>query len=1042
MKKVLLITLFGLLLASCGANSAQTSNKESTVPAYEGMTVSRSSRPLKKLKLSEGEKIDDNHKEHDEEIEKDITDIVTIDVQTDEEVKYYVNPNEMFIIEVHLSNPSDFEIQSFTLNGKKYANYMFKEGSTMELLLLETTAPSTSGYINYTIDAIKYIEGTEIKDVDMSKGNKSIIAGVSYTLPPKATITNYSINTTYVEMSIDIDDSFNLIGNNELSIHLSDGQKAIQSKNLKVGHNSIKFDNLEMSKEYQYGIVAVYDYVDGRDLHPEWILKNTFKTLGAFQIKKVAVSKTSVSFDVERKGEVGIIDSISLFDANDNSLVEKGSSSTRVFENLLSNHSYNLYVDFSYTVNGAKISDWVAEKDITTVAKMAPTLTFDSSSSDKTSISYNVSTKDIDGILNITKVELLKNGAVVKDNGTSLSGTFSGLLSNNDYAVRVSYTYDLNDGQGLMTNSITKDIVTVAKATPTVVIADDETTGTTIKAQVSLNDEDSLGYIDSVQLFKNDELVSTNSSKEISFNNLDYYTDYKVVVTFSYDLNDGIGIRTSNFSKNYKTSPYLAFNSCKIINTSAVSEGETIYMQVSLNNPQGALPTSVVVNGQSYNCSSSTTPNKLFVEIVNEGQFEGGDTNLVIEKVNMILDGNSYSIIPSVNNSDNVFINGIVSVLEIKFVDENFEPLEWGYSSKMVYVLVTLSNKTEYTIYSVSFSYNSHSRVTRSDDSIHIIDSNHFYFAWSGRSGWNNIYFTELSYRNSTIDKTITLQDLSCSYFKSFDDTVHYVSKIDDLLDMDDGYYYELSNDIDLTGIEWNMTNDFYGIFDAKNHSIKNMSLVKTFTDSNAYFGLFTDVDGIVENLSIKSMTCIVSVTGEAYVCVGAVGAWAADTTDEEARAIIRNCVVDDDSNIIINASANQRLYVGGLVGVMPNGGEFNNNVNNAFIKINMDGLLSGRIDYHIGGICGHSNRCDYFNNTNNGDIEAICGEIGGMCGSVEVKYSFLSRDMYYLAYNTNNGNITARASVKTHVGAMYGNIKGDYVLTDNINNGTITLKQ
>ena len=30
----------------------------------------------------------------------DITDIVTIDVQTDDEVKYYVKPNETFIIEV------------------------------------------------------------------------------------------------------------------------------------------------------------------------------------------------------------------------------------------------------------------------------------------------------------------------------------------------------------------------------------------------------------------------------------------------------------------------------------------------------------------------------------------------------------------------------------------------------------------------------------------------------------------------------------------------------------------------------------------------------------------------------------------------------------------------------------------------------------------------------------------------------------------------------------------------------------------------------
>ena len=109
----------------------------------------------------------DPHTDHVEELPEEIEELVTITVEADDEVKYYVRPGETFIVEVHIANPDDFEIQSFTLNGKKYANYMFKDGSTMELLLLEVTAPATSGYTSYSIDAIKYIDGTEIKDVDM-----------------------------------------------------------------------------------------------------------------------------------------------------------------------------------------------------------------------------------------------------------------------------------------------------------------------------------------------------------------------------------------------------------------------------------------------------------------------------------------------------------------------------------------------------------------------------------------------------------------------------------------------------------------------------------------------------------------------------------------------------------------------------------------------------------------------------------------------------------------------------------------------------------
>ena len=201
-----------LILSSLSACNAPGINKH--VPIYKGMTVSKTSRAVPKSVLEDdgdtsnttGNTETDERKEHDDEIEKDIENIITINVETDDSVKYYVKPSETFIVEVHIDNPNDFEIQSFTLNGNKYANYMFKEGSTMELLLLETTAPAESGYHEYTIDAIKYIDGTEIKDVDMSSANKTIKVGVSYIKSPTASVTKYNISSTSAEMTIDVSD--------------------------------------------------------------------------------------------------------------------------------------------------------------------------------------------------------------------------------------------------------------------------------------------------------------------------------------------------------------------------------------------------------------------------------------------------------------------------------------------------------------------------------------------------------------------------------------------------------------------------------------------------------------------------------------------------------------------------------------------------------------------------------------------------------------------------------------------------------------------
>ena len=80
---------------------------------------------------------------------------------------YYAKKGQDVYITVHLENPDEFEIVSFTLNGKKYTNYMFEKGSDLENLVLKVNVGDLEGLVDYTIDAIKYIDGEDIKDVKM-----------------------------------------------------------------------------------------------------------------------------------------------------------------------------------------------------------------------------------------------------------------------------------------------------------------------------------------------------------------------------------------------------------------------------------------------------------------------------------------------------------------------------------------------------------------------------------------------------------------------------------------------------------------------------------------------------------------------------------------------------------------------------------------------------------------------------------------------------------------------------------------------------------
>nr|MCR4660489.1 hypothetical protein [Clostridia bacterium] len=214
-------------LIACGKGEANN-NAKGVIPTYQGMTIKNANyyENATNAFVTPNNADDVNVAENNIDSEEDVSEIdphidenledtrideiVKIDVITDDIVKYYVKPNEIFIVEVHIDNPNDYEIQSFTLNGKKYANYMFKEGSTMELLLLEVTAPATSGYIEYLIDAIKYIDGTEIKDVDMSTGEKTIKAGIAYTSEPNAVVNNEVISTTGISLDITINDDNNI----------------------------------------------------------------------------------------------------------------------------------------------------------------------------------------------------------------------------------------------------------------------------------------------------------------------------------------------------------------------------------------------------------------------------------------------------------------------------------------------------------------------------------------------------------------------------------------------------------------------------------------------------------------------------------------------------------------------------------------------------------------------------------------------------------------------------------------------------------------
>ena len=157
------------------------------VPVYTGMTVSNQSpfevayagdaqyEQLAATGTFEGNHVGAEKKPSTPDLKDTVRDTLRVDGSA--KMLYYAKPNEDIFVTVHIDNPNQYEILSFTLNGKKYSSYMLEEGSDMENLVLKVNVGDVEGIVEYTIDAIKYVDGTEIKDVKM-KGDQTVRIGV------------------------------------------------------------------------------------------------------------------------------------------------------------------------------------------------------------------------------------------------------------------------------------------------------------------------------------------------------------------------------------------------------------------------------------------------------------------------------------------------------------------------------------------------------------------------------------------------------------------------------------------------------------------------------------------------------------------------------------------------------------------------------------------------------------------------------------------------------------------------------------------------
>ncbi|MBQ8287596.1 MAG: leucine-rich repeat protein [Clostridia bacterium] len=565
---------------------------------------------------------------------------------------YYVNSGEDFYITVHIDNPDKFEIVSFTLNGEKYSSYMFEDGSDMENLILKCNAGDAKGIVEYTIDAIKYIDGTEIKDVRL-EGDQTVKVGVYTEDQPTAALSDITANFDQISVAVTVNDAAGLLTLTESRVYAVLYKEASVVNKQQISFNEtsvVHFTGLNDGTEYRVAVVADYDALDGAGKSERIIAEQTIETPAVVTAQVSAVSHAEAIAKLVWHDDAPDKNAVSFALYKGGKKIRDLSGDETKLADLQSGIVYTLIVEYKY--NGSVRTRSI---NFTTESVSEPTLAITDVQPDLYSVSMKLSKNDPNDLLTVDKVELKLDGTVVATASDGNSVTFTDLEVLKTYTVEVTYSYDLMDGTGKQTKTALQSVVTQSKGLEIyegAILG----IGTCTDKEVYIN----MPLLASA--FRGSSIVSvvmgdgvtemgphafqecvllTNVELSDTLTAISFYAFESCTALTDITLHDGItcieegafngsGLQTIRFGKNTETIGALAFAYCDDLLSIALPEGlevldEQMFLYstnlVSVTLPDGL---KTISNGAFKNCHALEEINlPQSIEAIGDNAFEG-----------------------------------------------------------------------------------------------------------------------------------------------------------------------------------------------------------------------------------------------------------------------------------------------------------------------------------------------------------------------------------------------------------------------------------
>ncbi len=418
-------------------------------------------------------------------------------------------------------------------------------------------------------------------DYNLRDGNgavydESLRRIVTYTAEAKAPIAeikNVLTTTSTIGFDISVIDADLTIIDNSIFVYLYLGGSLVYTLGIDSGDTGIDFDMLLSNNEYTIIVKADFNLDDGSGVLSEQVLithvvNTDIKAIPTSGISNTATTDSEISFDVDIIDNDNVIIPGSILavlyheDVEvDNAILTPGGNFNIEFTGLLSSNSYEVIFFVNYDLNdgvGVVSDHAIGSVTLVTTAKLGPTAEFRYSAATETTITVDIFIADaynvvipgtMQAVLMLDDVPALGILPIDLSVGMNSNVIFNTLYSNERYYVDVIASYDLNNGEPIISNQvlISDYIITVSLNDATAYITEIEASINSITFDADVVDPSSIItanlravlYQDEIEIQSIALLVGTNGG--VTFSGIDSETEYVIQIEADYDKNEFTG---------------------------------------------------------------------------------------------------------------------------------------------------------------------------------------------------------------------------------------------------------------------------------------------------------------------------------------------------------------------------------------------------------------------------------------------------------------------------------------------------------------------